>query len=55
MSQYCLKFDTNKRVGIFVQNKCFAYGTLRFANKTSALNVYKLGIALVNNKCFVLE
>ena len=50
--QQCLKFDTNNGAGKFVCNKLYAYGTLRFQEKSLKLNVYKVGVALVNKQQF---
>ena len=48
--QQCLKFDTNNGARIFVRSKIYAYGTLRFHEKSLELDVCKVGIALVNKQ-----
>ena len=50
MFQHCLKFDTSKGAGAFVQSKTTTHGTLRFVHKTLAENVYKARVALVNKQ-----
>ena len=48
--QQCLKFDTNNGGGIFVCSKLYAHGTLKFQEKSLELNVYNVGVALVNKQ-----
>ena len=48
--QQCLKFDTNNEARIFVRSKLYAHGTLRFQEKSLKVNVYKVGVALVNKQ-----